>query len=396
MKRPMERFATTVFKNKHLIQRLSLMAVALVAGVSLVFGQVLQVPKANAETISELQQQAAVLQAEINANNAKLDEVKSKRKTLENEVYAFDLEIGNLTAQIEVINKKIKTLEIQIAEAEEELEYQKGILAESIRELYKQGGITTIELLASSDSYSDFISSQEYLSRMKSAIEESAAKVEALKNELEAKHREQANLLEELHGQRQILDNKRQEKAALLEETRGLESAYQDRTRELVEQQKAINAEILSRSQVLVGSGPGGYPYYSAVCVVTGQHSGNCWNYEWRLNGTVIDEWGYYLRNCTSYAAWRSALNGKPVPRAMGHGGQWGYNAPAYGLSRGHTPKKGSLASYDMGGFGHVAYVEEVLNGGSSVRISEYNFVADGEYSERIIPSDWATWYVYP
>lgn len=390
----MKRFTATVLKSKKPSKRLLLTAFILVAGLSLLLFQ--PISTAKAASIAELQQQAAALEAEIAANNDKLADVKSRRKTLENEVLVFDIEIGSLTTKIEALNKKIKALELRIAEAEEELDYQKSILAESIRTLYKRGGVTTIELLASSDSYSDFISSQEYLSRMKQAIEESAAKVEQLKTELETKHKEQASLLEELDGQRQILGNKRQEKANLLNETRGLESAYQDRTRKLVEQQKAINAEILSRSHVLVGSGPGGYPYYGATCVATGQQSGNCWNYEWILNGSVIDEWGYYYRNCTSYAAWRSALNGKPVPRAMGHGGQWGYNAPAYGLGRGHEPKKGALASYDMGGFGHVAYVEEVLDGGNNVRISEYNFVADGEYSERIIPASWATWYVYP
>jgi surface antigen len=61
---------------------------------------------------------------------------------------------------------------------------------------------------------------------------------------------------------------------------------------------------------------------------------------------------------------------------------------------KGTQPRVGAAASFDFSGFGHVAYVEEVYSNGT-IRISEYNFVRDGEYSERIISASSVTGYVY-
>jgi surface antigen len=79
----------------------------------------------------------------------------------------------------------------------------------------------------------------------------------------------------------------------------------------------------------------------------------------------------------------------------MGNGGNWYNSAGAYGIPRGKTPKVGAAAVFSIGYYGHVAYVEEVLDGGSSIRVSEYNFVQDGVYSERVMSANVPTGYVY-
>ena len=49
------------------------------------------------------------------------------------------------------------------------------------------------------------------------------------------------------------------------------------------------------------------------------------------------------------------------------------------------------------GYFGHVGYVEEIMDGGK-LRISEYNYVRDGAYDERLITPGYSTMpdeYIY-
>jgi septal ring factor EnvC (AmiA/AmiB activator) len=200
---------------------------------------------AQALTPSELQAQIGNLQEEIAANQAKVEDLAAQADTLKAKISEYQIQIANTQNKIDLTNLKIEKLERQIVAAEKDLEHQKGILAESLRELYKRGNITTVELLASSDSYSDFISQQEYLSRLKDGIQESAQKVQALKDQLEDDQKDQKNLKEELEGQRQVLDSQRAEQQQLLDETEGQESEYQALVESLKKQQReAENALI--------------------------------------------------------------------------------------------------------------------------------------------------------
>lgn len=382
-------------KPKNISRRTSALFFAVVIGSSMFFaGQTTEV--SNALTASELRNQAASLQQAINENNAKAKELSTQADSLKRTVDDLNIQINQATAQIELIDVKLAQLQVELDKAQEELERQKGLLKASMRTLYKRGGVSTVELLVGSDSFSEFINDQEYLERLKVGIQDSTEKVIELKQQIQAQQDEQKSLKLQQEGQRTILQENRSKQASLLAETQGQEARYRERTRDLITQQKEINRQLLLQSRVVVGSGSGGYPYVSAVCAVTGQVNGDCWDYEWIYNGGGRrDPWGYYYRNCTSWAAWRSAYNGKELPSGLGNGGDWGYRAPAFGIARGKEPRVGALASFSTGGYGHVVYVEEVL-GGNQIRISEFNFIADGVYSERIISASQPTWYIYP
>lgn len=99
----------------------------------------------------------------------------------------------------------------------------------------------------------------------------------------------------------------------------------------------------------------------------------------WRTPN-LVDSWGYYTANCTSFVAHRlSKVNGFEMPRAIGHGGQWGDSARRLGYRVDNKPAPGSVAYFTSGQFGHVAWVAAVE--GDQVLIEEYNWVrADGSY----------------
>ena len=220
-----------------------LLAVAVVVGACLKLDIGTSQP-VKAESAASLQSQISQLQQDINANQAVVENLEEQADSLRAKIAEFNAQIAQTQKQIDLTNLKIKKLNLESAEAEKELAHQKGILAESIRELYKRGDVTTVELLASSDSYTDFINEQEYLSRLKSAIQESAAKIEELKKQLEADRAKQLNLAEELEGQRRILDNQRADQQRLLDKTEGQEAKYQSILEELKAQQAAAEAAL--------------------------------------------------------------------------------------------------------------------------------------------------------
>ena len=367
----------------------------LIVGLFAVLGSVGMFRPSNAQTISELQKRSAALQAEIDAADKKASELANEAKSLKNTIAVLDVQIQQAQKQIELTNTEIKRLEKELSKAESELDRQKALLAANMRALYKRGGASTVELLVASDSFSQFIDEQEYLERLKAGIQESAEKVIALKLEIQKNKEDQENLLRQQEDAKRALADSRSERERVLAYTQGQEAEYRAYSRSLADKQRSVNRQLLALSRLVSSGGSGDYPWSNALCVATDQANGNCFDYEWYVNGKSDrqDPWGYYYRNCTSYVAWRSAQKGLEVP-GLGNGGQWANNSWKYSeLSTGSVPKAGSFAVFTTGGYGHVAYVEDVS--GSEVLVSEYNFVADGVFSQRWIPKSQPTRYVY-
>ncbi|KXT74734.1 N-acetylmuramoyl-L-alanine amidase [Streptococcus sp. DD10] len=103
-----------------------------------------------------------------------------------------------------------------------------------------------------------------------------------------------------------------------------------------------------------------------------------------KYSSTGIDDWRLYVRQCTSFTAYRlSSVNGFELPAAYGNGGQWGYRAQREGYRVDKNPAIGSVAWWDDGGYGHVAWVSNIL--GSAVEIEEYNFNWSESYNKRTV-----------
>jgi surface antigen len=89
--------------------------------------------------------------------------------------------------------------------------------------------------------------------------------------------------------------------------------------------------------------------------------------------------------NCTLFAAWMLAHNGLPDPgHSWGYGDQWGVTLAA---DTNHTPAVGSIAWYDGGSMGHVAYVARVNWSNRTVFLVSDNY-APG--SAGYTSSEWA------
>lgn len=97
------------------------------------------------------------------------------------------------------------------------------------------------------------------------------------------------------------------------------------------------------------------------------------------------DPWKYYLRNCTSYVAWKESTLGVNAS-GLGNGGDWYASAPA--SERASTPKAWDAAvvpGNPSNPYGHVAFVESVSADNSTMTISEYNHDGMGNGDTRTI-----------
>jgi surface antigen len=102
---------------------------------------------------------------------------------------------------------------------------------------------------------------------------------------------------------------------------------------------------------------------------------------------------GYH--NCTLYAAWRLEQNGMADPGNWGNAVDWINHT-----SHNNTPAAGSIAWWGSeagGGFGHVAYVDQV--NGNQVHVMADNYVgpnSDGYTSAGWIPASSVDAFLHP
>ena len=345
---------------------------AFVSTTVLIFG----VFSGTAKAVSSAQLQAQVneLQAQINAGNAKAKELAAQADSLKKAIGALDVQIGQANAQIEQTGLKIAELQNKLDETQAELDRQKDLLKDSMRALYKKGGASPVELLIGSDSFSQFIDSQEYLTRLKSAIQASTEKVIDLKQEIQKQQFEQEELLKVQQAQKDAVAAQRSERQALLDQTQGDEARYRGLVSSLRAQQAEVNKALFAAIQLERGNGNnGGYPYADYAFSMVPWGCGP---------GEGPDRWGYCTRQCVSYAAWAVERSGRQAPLYYGNAKNWVSAAPASWQY--NTPQAGDVGVATGGGFGHVAYVEAVYGDGT-MRISQYNAQVTGEYSEATV-----------
>jgi surface antigen len=136
-------------------------------------------------------------------------------------------------------------------------------------------------------------------------------------------------------------------------------------------------------------------------------------DYRWRTDTTQkLDPWGYTMRQCVSFVAWRMYQYKRPIPNASQHWGSayhWDEAAKSLGKVVTTRPKVGAIAQWNAnepsryygangavgtiraGGYGHVAYVMGVYGDGS-VKVEQYNIGGNRAYSQMRVK---APRYIY-
>lgn len=319
------------------------------------------------------------LKGEVGELDNRVDTLQLQGETLEEALRNLEAQISQLQNQIAKNQAKRDDLIQKIAKAKADIAEREDALMNSLREMYLSSDISGLEMVASSGTISEFIDKQEYRNSIQQRVSDAMDQIKALKKQLENQKKQVEQLIRDDQAMQREVSAKKASKADLLAKTRGKEKAFQNligkkqgEIKELQAEQAAAIAAAAAQANsqfVARGSGGGGYPYANQGFPCSGG-----------------DPWGMCYRQCVSYTAWKVASTGRHMPYwgGVGNANQWPGNAQAAGIPTGSTPKAGAVAVMMSGPYGHTMYVEEVLNGGSQIRVSEYNFNWDGTYTERI------------
>jgi len=130
--------------------------------------------------------------------------------------------------------------------------------------------------------------------------------------------------------------------------------------------------------------------YFSSVAASSGPASGFAFGSEAIYGGN-----GYDYGWCTWHAANRRNQIGRPIPRNLGNAITWASIASAAGLGVGETPRTGAVVWHrNIGGWGHVAFVEQMNPDGSAL-VSDMNYPIWGGVTYRTVPPSEFSQYLF-
>lgn len=310
------------------------------------------------------------LQREIDGYQAQAADLGRQADTLQNELNNLSAQKATIQGQIDLSQAKYDKLVNDIAETEKKISDNKDALGQIIANMYVDGSVTPLEMLASSKNIGDYADQQAYQSSIQDTLSKTIDQINTLKKQLETQKKDVERVLADQKGQRDQLAAKEAEQAKLLADTQGQENTYQQLTQQRNQQINQLRAQQAEAMRPRDGSsigqgttGGGGYP--------------GVWAYA--EQDTLVDNWGLYNRECVSYTAWKVASTGRYVPNfgGAGNANQWPSTAASYGIPSGSNPVAGSVAIWYVGTYGHAMYVESV-NGDGTITVSDYNNNSDG------------------
>ncbi len=217
--------------------------------------------------VSNLRDQRANLQSQLDASNAQIEIIQSDVSELVNQIAELNEQITSQEIEIELLQKQKEELERTIVETEENLdvvseeyEKQKKQFEQRLVASYKAGETTYLDVLLQSSSISEFISNYYMISELVGADEKMLEKISEQKEQLELAKLELKKQKKELNTTVEESENK----AVSLENMRVINNSYiaqlseeeAEYTNNIVEMQteiKKVESEILTAARMNIG-----------------------------------------------------------------------------------------------------------------------------------------------
>lgn len=337
------------------------------------------------DQINALQQQANQYQAQANQLQAKAD-------TLANKLRELGVQKYNVQTQIQLSQAKYDKLVKQITQTEQKIKNNQDALGSTIADLYVDGTVSPLEMLASSQNIGDYVDKQTYQSSIQDQLTQTISTIKDLKTKLEGDKKAVKTELDKQTAQKNSLVAIETQQQTILVQTKGQESAYQQQVASAQSQIQDAHARQQAYYASLIANSPSGGGSGAVGDFVYANWSGNmgCGGGGYQYCGTqdsYSDPYALLNRECVSYVA--AALHdrfGKYVAPFNGQGNaeNWPYSAPAYsGAQQVYSPQPGDAVILPADGnfapIGHAMIVESV--NGEWIHVSQYNFYGTGEYS---------------
>jgi peptidoglycan DL-endopeptidase CwlO len=350
----------------------------------------------------QFDQQIQALQSQ-NATQAETSQqLGAQASSYQDQVNQLASQIDGLQQAIVSTQQQSDATQVAIDQKQADLDQQKKVLGEDIKQMYLEGQISPLEILASSGNLSDYVNKEVDRSAVQNKVKSSVDQINILKLQLQQKELELQDLIKSQQAQQAQLQSSESQQSQLLAYTEE-QKATADATIKannsaivsLRAQQFAANHRLISGGGVSIVYGGGCGGGYPGDAVSNFGH----WGCNYAQDNT-LDNWGLYNRECVSYTAWKvyQAYGFMPYWGGSGNADQWPGDADAYNIPRDNNPTVGSVAigtnpSY-FGSVGHAMWVEAV-NGDGTIVVSQYNFGQEGQYSEMTINASLITTFIH-
>lgn len=345
----------------------------LVRGLSLGLVVVLlSTPSARADSYDA---QIRALKQQISAQQTQLDSTHGQAETLAAQIGALNAKIDRTASQIRLAQVEYDKTTVDLEQAQQKLSERKEVLATIIRQMYMDGNRSALEILASSKNLSDYFDQLAYQEKIQDQVQSAMQDIQKTGERLSEVQTQQRKIMQDQGSLQFALNQQRSDAAALLEQTQGQESVYQAQIATAKQQKAQLEAaQAAELARVTRKASSGGN--YAGVSTYPAK-----WNNA--PKDSLVDDWGFYNRECTSWAAFRRAALGRPIPAwgRMGYADAktWPNWARSAGYRVDSQPEVGAVAVYTGGQYGHVSIVEKI--NGNTVTTSSYNIGFTGNYS---------------
>jgi peptidoglycan hydrolase CwlO-like protein len=350
------------------------------------------------DQINALRQQANQAQDQANQKQAEANTLAAKLQQLTDQKNAIQ-------AQVTISQQQYDTLQQQIKDTQQKVADNKDALGTTMADLYVDGTISPLEMLASSKNIGDYVDKQTYQSSVRDTLSQTIKTIQDLQAKLQKAQQEVKTVLDKQTAQKNSLVAVEAQQQVLLDQTKGEEAAYQQQVSSAQSQIAAVSAQQNSYYQSLIRRGG------SVDSGVVGSFQYTNWSGDMGCSGgysycgspdSQVDPWGLYNRECVSYVAWALANRfHKYVANFNGQGNayQWPSSAPAYsGAYRVSDPQPGDAvilpADSGFAPIGHAMVVES--SGGGWVHVSQYNMYGTHGYSTMDIKASGVIFLRFP
>ena len=361
--------------------------------------QVAVLSSVKAETTDE---KIAAQDSKISELTAQQKEAQKQVDEVQTKVTAIQTEQEKLQTENEKLQEESKKLEGEITELSKNIVARNESLENQARSAQTSGTATSyINTIINSNSITEAISRVAAMSEIVSAnnkmLEQQKEDKKAI-SEKQVANNEAINTVianqQTLADDAQALTTKQAElkvaelnlaaekataendKASLLEK----KAAAEAEAKAAAEAEAAYKAKQASQQQSLEASAN---TTFAAQVQATSSSSSSSSDDDssYTPAATTVSQRPTYSSNASSYPVGQCTWGAKTLaPWAgdyWGNGGQWATSAAAAGFRTGSTPQVGAIASWDDGGYGHVAVVTAVEST-TRIQVSECNYDGSG------------------
>jgi murein DD-endopeptidase MepM/ murein hydrolase activator NlpD len=192
--------------------------------------------------------QSAIIQAQNN-----VESLTSQLSVLNDQAASMELDIESTNLEISNTNLEINKIQLDSSNISAEIDTAKQKIATLLEMAYQQDQVSTLEMLLSNNSLSDFLNQFKYLENTNAKINEEVDTMTANKAELDknqaslvAKNQQLSDLKAQLESKKSDLVFEQQSKTSLLTQTKSSQQTYQSLLDQAKQQELQAENEVAS------------------------------------------------------------------------------------------------------------------------------------------------------